>query len=82
MVDLNWIARKRASRMEAIDAMPLEWRELVHDYGLNIVTACRDVGIKKPKQVRHLVKTVLAEMRPDVGSYSTQGVRVGHEPTD
>ncbi len=66
---------KRASRMKRIDELPKELRSCVHDYGLNIVNAFVDCGVKKENHIRHLVETVLDEFSPTRGSYSSQGVR-------
>ncbi|MDR6826463.1 hypothetical protein J2X48_000733 [Bosea sp. BE271] len=66
---------RRRARMEAIDALSPEHRELVHDYGYNVVRACMDCGATKPKHIRHIVETVLNEFSPTRGSYASQGVR-------
>lgn len=66
-------ARKR--RMETIDDLPPEIRELVHDYGYTVVRALLDVGVKKPRQIKHVVETVLNEFSPTRGSYAKQGPR-------
>lgn len=78
--DSNWIDQKRRNRMNSIDAMEEELRVLVHEYGYTIVRACLDLGVRKPKQIRHLVETVLDEFSPTRGSYSKQGVRTEVQP--
>lgn len=70
-----FVDKKRLSRMKIIDDMPKELRTCVHDYGLNIVKAFVDCGVKKEKHLRHLVETVLDEFSPTRGSFSSQGVR-------
>lgn len=70
------VDRRRGARMAAIDALSAAHRELVHDYGYTVVRACMDCGVVKPKQIRHLVETVLDEFSPTRGSYSSQGTRV------
>lgn len=67
--------RRRVARMEAVDRMTPEVRELVHEYGLTVVRACTDLGIIKARHIRHLVETVLNEFSPTRGSASSQGPR-------
>lgn len=69
------VDRKRAARMNRIDAMPADLRALVYEYGLNVVLAFLDAGVTKPRRIRHLVETVLDEFSPTRGAYSKQGVR-------
>lgn len=71
----TFIDGKRAARMESVDRMSPEVRQLVHDFGLNVVKAMLDVGVSKPKHIRHLVNTVLDEFSPTRGSYGAQGPR-------
>lgn len=82
---------KRAKRMERVDSLPEDWRELVHEYGYCIVDALRSVGIAKSKHGRHIVETVLNELSPTRGGFSNQGatksrhdqlVFVSREPTE
>lgn len=68
-------AENRRSRMERIDAMPLELRALVHDYGLPIVETCTALGVTKARHIRHIVETVLDNFSPTRGCFSQQGVR-------
>lgn len=69
------VARRRADRMNKIDALDAGLRACVHDYGFNAVNAFLQLGIKKPRHIRHLVETVLNEFSPTRGSTSNQGVR-------
>lgn len=71
-----WIDAKRAARMQRIDEMPQQLREMVHQYGLNVVTAFLQSGVSSPKAMRHCVETVLDEFSPTRGSFSSQGKRV------
>ena len=57
----NMVDTRRVNRMNAIDNMPKELRELVHEYGLPIVKTFMDLGVVKPKQIKHAVETVLDE---------------------
>ena len=68
------IDTKRQARMDRVDGMPDELRRLVHEYGLTVVTALLDVGVTKPKRIRHVVETVLNEFSPTRGCFSSQGV--------
>ena len=54
-------SNRRATRMARVDAMPPEIRACVHEYGLTIVDAMLDLGIKKAKHIRHLVDIVRRE---------------------
>lgn len=72
------VVARRIARMKQIDRMPPELRELVHEYGLNIVRAFLDIGVSKPKHIRHLVESVLDEFSPTRGAFSSQGVRGAH----
>lgn len=78
--DQAWIDAKRTSRMAAVDVMPDDVRALVHEYGLNTVRAFLDIGVTKPRHIRHIVETVLDEFSPTRGSPSAQGPRNPNEP--
>lgn len=69
------VQAKRIARMEQVDNLPPELRELVHAYGFNVVKTCLDLGITKPRHIKHLVNCVLDEFSPTRGSYSRQGIR-------
>jgi hypothetical protein len=69
------VEKRRRARMAEIDRMAPDLRALVHDYGLNTVRAFLDVGVQKPKHIRHLVETVLNEFSPTRGGGSAQGIR-------
>lgn len=49
---------RRNKRMKRVDDMSPELRRCVHEYGLTIVDACLNLGVKKPGQIRHLVTTI------------------------
>lgn len=74
------LAEKRRARMEAVDAMKPDLRACVHDYGLTVVRDFLDLGITKPKHIRHVVETVLDEFSPTRGTRSKQGPRPGINP--
>lgn len=69
------VQENRCARMDRIDALSPELRALVHAYGSTVVTTCLQVGVSKPKHIRHLVETILDEFSPTRGSYSRQGKR-------
>lgn len=50
-------------RMAVIDALPRELRELVHEFGWNVVKSFMDAGVRKPSLIKHLIHTV----RHDLG---------------
>lgn len=77
---LAGVDARRANRMRAIDAMPAALRALVHEYGYAVVKTLRDVGVEKPKHIRHVVETVLNEFSPTRGAFSSQGTRNNHNP--
>ncbi len=71
----QFVQQKRSKRMRQVDQLPKDVRELVHDYGLNVVNAFLDCGVTKPNRIKHLVETVLDEFSPTRGSFSSQGTR-------
>lgn len=73
--DQQWLDAKRSARMDSVGQLPAQLRELVHVYGLYVVTTFLQCGVTKPKHIRHLVETVLDEFSPTRGSYSSQGLK-------
>ena len=69
------VQRRIRDRMERIDNLPPEIRKCVHDYGWHVVKSFMDLGVRKPRHIRHLVETVLDEFSPTRGSPSAQGRR-------
>lgn len=67
--------RKRANRFREIDSLSPALRELVHEYGWNIVKSFLTLGVREPRHIRHLVETVLDDFSPTRGAFSIQGVR-------
>lgn len=72
---LERILANRKARMDRVDAMPPELRDMVNAYGLSIVDTCIALGVSKPRHIRHLVETILDEFSPTRGSFSRQGIR-------
>lgn len=63
---------RRAARMAQVDALSPDLRALVHEYGFPTVKSLLDLGVKKPRQIKHVVETILDEFSPTRGSYSKQ----------
>lgn len=76
----SYVDAKRRARMEHVDNMPADLRKLVHEYGLPVVKTCMDLGVTKPRHIRHLVETVLDNFSPTRGCYSKQGIRTEVTP--
>lgn len=70
-----FVDRKRQARMAKVDAMPEGLRALVNEYGLSVVQSFLDLGVTKPRQIRHVVENILNEFSPTRGSFSIQGLR-------
>lgn len=49
---------KVVARMEIIDALPKDIRELVHEFGYTMVRAFLDQKVTKPSSIRHLILQV------------------------
>lgn len=73
--DQQWIDDKRRARMDRIDALPPEVRQVVHEYGVTVVNALMQCGVSKPKHMRHIISVVISELSPLVGSWAAQGPR-------
>jgi hypothetical protein len=71
----GYVDMKRGKRMARVDDMPPDLRALVNEYGLAVVDACMQNGVRKPRRIRHIVETVLDEFSPTRGSHSVQGLR-------
>lgn len=54
---------RRARRMDYVDALQPEQRAIVHEYGLTVFKALEEVGVRKAKHKRHIIDTVLRELR-------------------
>lgn len=59
--------------------MPPDLRECVYLYGLRTVNTLLDLGITKPKHIKHVVETILDEFSPTRGTSSAQGTRAWRE---
>lgn len=55
--------------------MTPEMRAVVHEYGYSVVHMLTGFGINKPRQIKHVVETILDEFSPTRGSFSKQGIR-------
>ncbi len=67
-------SQKTIRSFERIDQYPPDLRELIHEFGEPIVTACRLAGIKEPRRIRQLVREIWegarqpTQTRPTLGS--------------
>lgn len=50
------MSQKRLNALDQVDKMPAELREVVHEFGLPIVTVLVKFGIKKPNHIREVVR--------------------------
>jgi hypothetical protein len=69
----DWITDKRQARFKEIDKLSKEQKAVVHDWGYNIVDNFIRCGVTKPKHMRHLIRVILDDTRPEEKSYSKQG---------
>jgi len=75
----SMVDRKRVNRFREIDSLSPAHRELIHEYGWNIVKNFLTLGVREPRHIRHLVETVLDDFSPTRGAFSIQGIRVHHD---
>ena len=54
------IVRRAQERMARVDAMPRELREIVYEFGLDVVQEFLNHHVTKPKSIKHLIATCLA----------------------
>ena len=50
--------RRVKTRMDRIDAMPKDVREIVHEHGLTVVDALLAAGVTKGRVMRHLISVI------------------------
>lgn len=58
MRQLPLIADPKLKGMDFHDSLPPEWRALVHEYGLVIIKTMIEIGIRSPKQAKHLITMI------------------------
>lgn len=69
------VRKHRAERtMAAIDKMPAELRECVHEHGIGIVSAFVSKGVTSARSIDYLVKVVRG-IRPNTGGLGNYGNR-------
>jgi len=49
--------------LERVDQMPSDLRRCVHEFGLPIVDACVNMGVKEPQRIRQLVHEIWSGTR-------------------
>ena len=68
------VSRKTLLSFDCVDNMDSETRELVHEFGEPIVTACQLAGVREPRRIRQLVREIWdgarqpTQKRPTLGS--------------
>ena len=76
------VEMRRTRRMELIDSLTPDLRNLVHEYGFGVVEQFMHLGVSNHRHIRHLVETVLNELSSTRGARSFQGPhRAGPTPT-
>jgi len=60
-------SEKRLRAFAVVDSMPSELRGCVHEFGLPIVQACLDAGVRDPRRIRQLVHEIWAGAREGLG---------------
>jgi hypothetical protein len=50
--------KKIVARMNRVDALPADIRELIHEEGLSVVQAFLDQGVKSAAGIRHIIMRV------------------------
>lgn len=70
-------AKRRRARMDVIDQMTPELRQLVNEYGNHLINQYLNMGVTKPNKIRHLIEETLNELSPIRGSNSYQGNHTG-----
>ena len=68
MQDEAYLKRVRA-RMDTFDRLPREMRDLINEEGYSIVAQFLSCGVRKPNQIRHLIRVV----REGSAAYSNGG---------
>lgn len=65
--DINFMRGERFRRslkdFDEMDAWPKAMRECVQEFGIAIVRACRQAGVKEPRHIRMLVREIWAGAR-------------------
>lgn len=52
------IGEKRQRALDTVDQLPPGLRECANEYGLPIVNACLENGIREPRKIRNLVREI------------------------
>lgn len=57
-LETDVIGKRRQSALDTTDGLPSELKACAHEFGLPVVTACLKYGVKKPNQIRDLVREI------------------------
>lgn len=69
---------KIVARMDRIDKMPKEIRELIHEHGLTVVQSFLDHGVTSAKAITHLIKAVrTGSIDPGIGTGGVGMINAG-----
>ena len=72
------IQQKAQARMNRIDALPKDVRELVHEYGYSVIDAFLCQGVTKASAIKHLIQRVkTGSIDPGTGKGSAGWVHAG-----
>src|SRR5262245_36691801 len=59
------LVRRAVKRMMRVDDMPRDLREVVHEYGLELVHIFLEHGVRRPASIRYLIDSVRGEAFPN-----------------
>lgn len=73
---------KRVNRMNEIDNLPADIRELVHDFNWTMIKAFLDCGVRDARKIRHLIARVIEGAASyDGGNANPLGLRLSTNTT-
>jgi len=57
-LETDVIGKRRHSALELTDGLPADLKVCAHEFGLPVVSACLKYGVRKPNQIRDLVREI------------------------
>lgn len=54
---------RRIRRMQSVDEISVEFKPIVHDWGLIVFEALWQCGVRKPNHMSHIIQTIINETR-------------------